>query len=216
MNNLLIVGIVDEIAPRDLTFFFCFNDSGGQRAMFFISPEVPKVIHVDPLSNSPGSDSDDNRSEDFVNFDLEEQRSEIAHERWRHHIQWCDRMNESQRMTHTNRRISLQILVNEAFHRDVSEARRRGDDTSPAELKKMWARIAKRIKTEMEHCDNSANVLKNLSCMCVFISDNVCRQYGENVDARLRRIDNMRSSLERLREQGTLFHQGSDNRDDDY
>ncbi|CUG88232.1 Hypothetical protein, putative [Bodo saltans] len=184
--------------------------------MYFISPDVPKVNHVDPLSNSPGSDdSDEYHQDDFVPFDLEEQRSEIAHQRWRHHIQWCDRMNESQRMTHNNRRISLQILVNEAFHRDVSEARRRGDDTSPKELKRMWKNISERVKSEMEHCDNSASVLKNLSCMCVFISDNVCRQYGENVDARVRRIDKMRNSLERLREQGTLFHQESENREDD-
>lgn len=176
--------------------------------MYSIFHDAPKVAHVDPLSNSPGSDSDDYRS-DNLHIDLEEQRSEVAHERWRHHIQWCDRMNESQRMTHNNRRISLQILVNEAFHRDVLEARRRGDDTSPAELKRMWTSIGQRIKDEMEHHDNSANVLKNLSCMCVFISDNVCRQYGENVDARVRRMDKMRDSLERLRERGTLFHQPS-------
>jgi hypothetical protein len=177
--------------------------------MFSISHDGPKVAYFDPLSNSPSSDSDESRLE-FSPLDLDEQRSLIANERWRHHIQWCDRMNESQRMTHNNRRISLQILVSEAFHRDVAEARRRGDDTSPAELKRMWKRIGQRIMSEMEHQDNSANVLKNLSCMCVFISDNVCRQYGENIDARMRRMNKMRNSIEQLRERGTLFHDSSD------
>lgn len=177
--------------------------------MFSLINHVPKVSYIDPLSNSPNSDSDDSRGE-YVPFDLEEQRSVVASERWRHHVQWCDRMNASQRMTFNNRRISLKILVSEAFHRDVAEAQKRGDVMTPNQLKKMWHDIAQRVMHDMEHQDNSANVLKNLSCMCVFISDTICREYGENVEARVRRMSKMRESIEQLRERGTLFHAGDD------
>lgn len=174
--------------------------------MFRSANCVPKVVYVDPLNNSPRSDSsDDPFPHEDLPFNIEEQRAHVAGERWRQHQMWCDRLTEKQRMSHHNKRISLKILVSEAFQRDAEEARKRGVDIPRSELKKMWADIAQRVMNDMEHRDNSAVVLRNLSCMCVFVSDNICREYGENVEARQRRLERMQESISHLRETGSLF-----------
>jgi hypothetical protein len=58
----------------------------------------------------------------------------------------------------------------------------------------------------MDADDNSGVVLRNLSCMCIFIPRDVQRQYGENHQARMQRMENMREGLRRLQERGELFH----------
>lgn len=155
-----------------------------------------------PLMDSPRSDSSFNSNEEIQ---IEEQKLLVAEERWRQHIRWCDRMSESQRLSFQNRRISLKILMSEAYKRDISTSTTSGD--SKEERKQKWQDIAARAMQDMEHQDNSAVVLKNLSCMCVFIDESICRDYGENNEARERRIENMRSTIRTLQENGALFAQ---------
>lgn len=150
-----------------------------------------------PFTDSPRSDSSYNEE-----IPIEEQKQLVAEERWRHHIRWCDRMSESQRLSFQNRRISLKILMNEAYKRDISGSAERD---AVAQRKQKWQDIAARAMQDMEHQDNSAVVLKNLSCMCVFIDESICRDYGENNEARERRIENMRSTIRNLQQTGSLF-----------
>lgn len=164
-------------------------------------------VHLDPLSTSLSSESsDDVNYTSELPFDLEEQRMQVASERWRTHVRWLDCMHETTRFSYVDRRISLKILISEAFERDLEEARRRGDDVSPAALKVMWRGIAARVMADMEERDNSAVVLRNLSCMGVFIApDGHGREYGENATARQKRLTNMEATIQRIRSQGSLF-----------
>lgn len=163
-----------------------------------------------------------------LSFDIDEQRQHVAAEKWRDHLKWCDKMVDSQRMNLSGRRAALKILVNEAFQRDVwrcrAEFRKFGVDSlkltdsfahdkSPKErleieiehIKREWHQIAMAVLDDMAHFDLSALVLKHLSCMCVFIPDSICREYGDNADARQQRMDNMRELISRLNEEGKLF-----------
>ena len=140
--------------------------------------------------------------------DVEEQRQVVANEKWREHVKWCDRLAVAQRLSFDNRRVALKILINEAFSRDLTFCRTRPDFTAEMEriLRNEWKVVAGRILRDMEVEDNSSVVLRNLSCMCIFIPQDVTRQYGENHESRMRRMENMRDGLRRLQERGALFH----------
>lgn len=178
----------------------------------------PKVAYVDPFSNSPRSDTSSDegsaawltvqnpfKEENPLPFDVEEQKMHVAEERWRHHIMWCDRLSEKQRMSHPNRRISLKMLLNEAFHRDLQECQRRGDPMSTKELTRRWNDIGRQMLQDMENGDQSDAVLRKLSCMSVFTSESICREYGENPMARFRRMERMRGTLLNLKAKNALF-----------
>eukprot|EP00331_Platyophrya_macrostoma_P011309 CAMPEP_0176417142 /NCGR_PEP_ID=MMETSP0127-20121128/6727_1 /TAXON_ID=938130 /ORGANISM="Platyophrya macrostoma, Strain WH" /LENGTH=189 /DNA_ID=CAMNT_0017797275 /DNA_START=76 /DNA_END=645 /DNA_ORIENTATION=+ len=177
----------------------------------------PKVAYVDPFSNSPRSDTSSDegnnaawfsvhlKEENPLPFDVEEQKIQVAEERWRHHIMWCDRLAEKQRMSFPNRRISLKMLLNEAFQRDVQECRRRGEPMSRKELTCRWNDIGRQMLRDMEHGDHSDAVLRKLSCMSVFTSESICREYGENPTARFNRMERMMGTLRTLKAQNALF-----------
>lgn len=139
-------------------------------------------------------------------FELEEQRSIVAEERWREHSKWCEKLADFGRLSFHSRRIALKILISEAYHRDRAHATSRGADASQLdELRRQWATIARHIERDMMTFDNSGVVLKNLSCMCVFIAGKVCREYGENCEDRQRRVEQQHALLQRLQEEGRLF-----------
>ena len=140
-------------------------------------------------------------------LDMEEQRLIVEAERHREHVKWCDEMCEQQRLTIPNRRIALKMLLNEAYSRDLASAKRRKDsDEEVYALRVSWQHIGKQVSRDMEVRDNSPIVLKNLSCMCVFISDSICREYGENIEARQRRMDKMHEGIQYLENRRVLFH----------
>lgn len=139
--------------------------------------------------------------------DLEEQRCTVDAEKWRDHVKWCDRQSELQRMSLHQKRIALKILVDEAFRRDMEWT---GNDNNAAEeeikvVKEEWKQIGREVLQDMCCFDNSATVLKNLSCMSVFVLGQVSRTYGENLQERQNRIERQREILMRLREQNLLF-----------
>ena len=142
----------------------------------------------------------------WVELDLEEQRNAVAAERWRDHVRWCDKQLESQKLSFRNRRIAIRMLIAEAFQRDREAALRKGASADLISmLKNKWKVVLDQIMDDMHYQDNSAIVLKNLSCMCVFISGSVCHEYGENVTDRQRRVERQRDRILNLREQGQLF-----------
>lgn len=155
-------------------------------------------------------------SSDFIRahpfLDVDEQRQIIATEKWRDHAKWCDRLASAQRLSFENRRVALKILINEAFARDLAFCRASSafDLSTELRLRREWKTVAERILRDMEDHDNSSLVLRNLSCMCIFIPHDVSRQYGENHESRMRRMENMRDGLRRLQERGALFHSPHD------
>lgn len=161
-------------------------------------------------------------------FDIDEQRRHVSAERWREHVLWCERMSQDQKLSLSSRRAAMKILVNEAFQRDIqrckTDFKRFGVDslrltdsfahcTSPEErfrlelerIRQEWYQVATAVEDDMAHFDLSSLVLKHLSCMCVFIPDSICREYGENAESRRQRVENMRDVISRLNAEGKLF-----------
>ena len=130
-----------------------------------------------------------------------DQRVIVAAEKWRDHLKWCDRMAETTRLSLVDRRISLQILINEACHREMKQLH---STEAKVEVRKQWVHIASLVAQDMSHQDDSAVVLKNLSCMGVF-QTKTHLAYGDNSEARTNRVELMALKMAEMRKSGVLF-----------
>lgn len=81
-------------------------------------------------------------------------------------------------------------------------------------IMQQWRFIADQVVDDMECFDYSATVLKNLSCMSVFIPENISRDYGENFVARQERLKKMRSLIDDLAMEDRLFTWCNDDEED--
>ena len=74
-----------------------------------------------------------------------------------------------------------------------------------SKILQQWRFVADQVVDDMECFDYSATVLKNLSCMSVFIPENISRDYGENFVARQERLKKMRALIDDLAMEDRLF-----------
>lgn len=81
-------------------------------------------------------------------------------------------------------------------------------DEAVRTVRVLWKSIADKVMEEMYFFDNSSLVLKNMSCMCVFIPENICREYGDNLFLRQARVANQHALLDRLGHERRKFVNG--------
>lgn len=143
-------------------------------------------------------------------LDLEEQRYMVDEDRWRSHTMWCEKQMEATRFSVNNRRIALKILLCEAFRRDRQSLVANGGNTEDLQrVREKWRAIGRAVMHDMHYQDNSATVLRKLSSMSVFITGQICHQYGENAEERRRRQERQYEFIRELQYSGSLFKPGS-------
>ena len=143
-------------------------------------------------------------------LDMEEQRSTVIGDRWRSHAEWCDGHAEASRLSLSNRRVALKCLLHEAHRRHAKETLRSEPvhetrNIRSQHLTRMWDNISSEVMLDMRYRDNTALVMKNLSCMCIFLDGRQCHEYGENPTDRQRRVQNQQSILQQIAQSNSLF-----------
>jgi len=133
-----------------------------------------------------------------VRSDWAAQLRSVAAEQQRKNIQYHAAMAEQSSLNLSSRRVAIQILIAEARR----EAQRTGSNRV---TKEQWRTIMTDAMEDMTFTDNSALVMKNLSCMCIFVPGRQAAQYGDNPEDRTHRMQRHHSVLEKLQRSNRLF-----------
>jgi hypothetical protein len=173
------------------------------------SPEgdlFPKMDSTDAIQQLQDDEGDDDDyltrhvpvSSHPARSDWQVQLKAVALERQRRNVGYHAQMIEAAAMNLNNRRAGIHILVTEAYR----EAQR---TNCTRVSRQQWYTILQDAMDDMTFTDNSALVMKNLSCMCIFVPGRQASVYGDNPEDRAHRIQRHQSMLERLRLAKALF-----------
>eukprot|EP00760_Papus_ankaliazontas_P035722 PhM_4_TR7990/c0_g3_i1/m.94658 len=172
-----------------------------------LSRGLPEFDSTDAFTYDDDEDEDGGMCEEtpFYSFNLPPARSDwqyqvkaAAMDRQRRNMQYHQEMMEMTSTPLQTRRAAIHILIAEAER----EARR---TRCGRVTREQWAVILQEAMDDMTFADNSQLVLKNLSCMCIFVPGRQCPLYGDNPEDRSHRIERHQRVLERLSSTGRLF-----------
>ncbi len=125
--------------------------------------------------------------------------AEIQQHKARQHVAWVEKHAMEAHFTYEKRVVALKILLSEAYTRDMDYLAAQGAPKEEIEAAvSAWKCIAAQAMRDMRFRDNSPLVLKNFSCMCIFLVGKQCREYGENAADRMARFTRQQAVIRSL------------------
>jgi len=134
----------------------------------------------------------------------DEQISNYNTHKWRRQAEYLEERAKESEIPFQGRRIGMRLLVDEA-HRlhQRSSSRSKHSSNSVNEqsedpsLAARWQKIGKRAMQDLSTM-GPQNVIRNLSCMCIFVDGRQAEVYGEHEMDRTRRVTQQCDVLNKL------------------
>ena len=125
----------------------------------------------------------------------EEQLASYNLYKWHLHSQYTERMQREQsEHTPQYKKVAIQFLLDEAHA--LHQERKPRNEQCP-EKRKKWCNIATHAMRDLR-TSGSQSVIRNLSCMCIFVGGHQADSYGEHELDRTRRITQQCDTLNKL------------------
>eukprot|EP00759_Apiculatamorpha_spiralis_P052594 PhF_6_TR581/c1_g1_i2/m.620 len=125
----------------------------------------------------------------------DEQLGSARLHKWNAHNQFIETHNQKLDNSPEYKKASIKILVNEAHW--LHQGKQDNFDEHDVALRRRWSAIGRRAMRDFHHA-GPQNVIRNLSCMCIFVEGRQAEFYGEHEADRTRRISQQCDILNQL------------------